>query len=226
MSAGRAPAPPGIAVAGALAKHTRRRITDLLAEYPAGAGAQVIAKRVGLHPNAVRRHLQALAAAGVVATEPAMPTGPGRPRLRYRLADMQAPRIAAHQELVRLLVAYITRTGADAGDLEAFGRSQGAFLAVGAGADAIAESFARLGFAPHETGSADDRAHGRLGMRFEHCPFSDAVMAPGGELVCRLHRGLAEGIVAAAVPGGRLTAFQPQDPVRAGCGVEVDGLGD
>jgi hypothetical protein len=101
---------------------------------------------------------------------------------------------------------------------------QGAFLAVGAGADAIAESFARLGFAPRETGSADDRAHGRLGMRLEHCPFRDAVMAPGGELVCRLHRGLAEGIVVAA--GGRLTAFRPQDPVRAGCGVEVDGLGD
>lgn len=229
---GRAPAPPasgapppGVALAAVLAQPSRRRIADVLAQNPAGVGVDEVAKRVQLHPNAVRRHLRTLSAAGVVATERAEPRGSGRPRLRYRLIDMHAPQVAAHQELVRLLVVYIVHSGADARDVEAFGRKQGAFLAVGAGADAIPASFARLGFAPRETGSAEDRARGRLSIRLEHCPFRDAVTAPGGELVCRLHRGLAAGMVGAALPGGRLTAFRAEGPVQAGCQVVVDGAG-
>lgn len=226
VAAGPAPGPsvvpPAIAAAGVLAQPTRRRIADVLAQNPAGIGVEEIAGRVALHPNAVRRHLGKLSAAGVVATERAPSRGCGRPRLLYRLIDMQAPQIAAHQELVRLLVVYIVHSGADAADVEAFGRMQGAFLAVGTGADAIAASFARLGFAPRETGSADDRADGRLSIRLEHCPFRDAVLAPGGDLICRLHRGLADGIIGAAAPDGRLTAFRPEDPVRAGCEVEFE----
>jgi predicted ArsR family transcriptional regulator len=215
---------PGTAAAGALAQRSRRRIADVLVQHPAGVGVEEIAGRVGLQPNAVRRHLGTLVAAGIVVTERAEARGRGRPRLRYRLVDMQAPLVAAHQELVRVLLEYIVHTDADAGDLEAFGRAQGGFLAVGAGADAVAESFARLGFAPRETGSADDRARGRLTLHLENCPFRDAVAAPGGTLVCRLHRGLTEGMVAATVPGGRLAGFQPKEPVRAGCRVTLEGL--
>lgn len=214
----------GIAAAGVLAQPTRRRIAELLAQRDAGLGVAEIAVRVDLHPNAVRQHLQKLADAGVVCTERDPPRGRGRPRLRYRLVDMRAPRIAAHQELVRLLIAYIVRSGAATEDVEAFGRLQGGFFATGAGAAGIIESFAGLGFAPREAGSAGDARRGRLRLRLGHCPFMDAVAAPGGEMICRMHRGIVEGIAAGASPGSRLAEFAPADPARAGCGVTVDGL--
>ena len=103
-------------------------------------------------------------------------------------------------------------------------RHQGGFLATGADASGILESFARLGFAPRETGSAADAGRGRLEMRLGHCPFKDAVTVPGGDVICRLHRGLADGIAAHVAPGSRLTAFEPEDPERAGCRVVLDGL--
>lgn len=216
--------PPGIAAAGVLAQPSRRRIADVLAQRTAGLGVAEIAERVALHPNAVRQHLQKLTDAGVVSTERDDPRGRGRPRLRYRLVNMRAPQIAAHQELVRLLIAYIVRSGADTEDVETFGRLQGGFFATGAGAAGIVESFARLGFAPREAGSAADAGRGRLRMRLGHCPFRDAVTAPGGEMICQLHRGLAEGIATGAAPGSRLAVFEPADPVRAGCRVIVDRL--
>jgi len=216
--------PPGIAAAAALAQPSRRRIADALAQRVAGLGVAEIAERVDLHPSAVRRHLQKLSDAGVVSAEREESRGRGRPRLRYRLVDMQAPRVAAHQEIVRLLVAYLVRSGANTDDLEAFGRTQGGFLATGADAAGILQSFTRLGFAPRETGSSADASRGRLEMRLGHCPFKDAVTVPGGDIICRLHRGLADGIAAHVAPGSHLTAFEPEDPARAGCRLVLDGL--
>lgn len=218
--------PPGIAAASALASPTRRRIADVLAEHPDGLGVAEVADAVGLHANAVRPHLQRLADVGMIAVVRQAPRGRGRPRLRYRLIDMHAPRIAAHQELVRLLVAYLAHTGASLEDVERFGRDQGAHFAEPGGAAAIMDSFARLGFAPRQTGTAAGTARGRLEIRLDNCPFRDAVIAPGGELVCTLHRGLAEGIARRAAPGGRVAAFAPVDAVRAGCRIVFEGLDD
>lgn len=209
----------------ALAHPPRRRIAEALAQQPGGLGVAEIAARVGLGRSAVREHLQALSDAGVVATGRDEPAGRGRPRFRYRLSDEGAPWVAVHQELVRGLVGSIVRSGADTADLEAFGRRQGGFFATGAGAAGIVEALARLGFAPRPAGPPADAGRGRLTLRLGRCPFHDAVMAPGGEVVCRLHRGLADGIAAAAAPGSRLTGFDPERPVRTGCRLVVDGLG-
>lgn len=217
-------APPGIAAAGALAHPSRRRIADVLAESPDGLGVQEMAEAVGLHHNAVRQHLQRLSQAGVVSVVREAPRGRGRPRLRYRLVDVEAPRIAAHQELVRLLVTYLVRTGATPEDVEAFGREQGGFFATEGGATALVEGFSRLGFAPREAGTSADPARGRLEMRLGHCPFRDAVMAPGGEVICRLHRGLADGMARRAAPEGRLTELDAIDPARAGCRLVFEGM--
>lgn len=196
----------------------------MLAQHAPGLGVADIAGRVGLHPNAVRQHLRRLAEAGVICTEREAPRGPGRPRLRYRLVDLRAPRIAAHQELVRLLIAYIVRSGVNTEDVEAFGRLQGGYFATGEGTAGIVESIARLGFAPRDTGSVEDARRGRLRIRLGHCPFRDAVTAPGGEMICRMHRGLVEGMAERAAPGSRLTEFAPDDPTRAGCRMTLDGL--
>lgn len=213
-----------IATAEALVQSTRRRVAEALALSGGGLGVSELAERIDLHPNAVRRHLSILAEAGIVAVERDRPSGRGRPRLRYRLVDAHAPRVAAHQELVRILTAYLVRTGAGMDDVEEFGRRQGGFFATEEGATGILDAFTRLGFAPRETGSARDAGRGRLGMRLDHCPFRDAVSEPGGEIICRLHRGLAQGIASAAAPGSTVTGFEPRDPVRAGCRVQIDDV--
>jgi hypothetical protein len=44
-------------------------------------------------------------------------------------------------------------------------------------------------------------------------------------VVCTLHRGITAGLLAALDPKAKLTRFEPHDPTRAGCLVEVEGAG-
>ncbi len=218
------PPPPAIAAAGALTHPSRRRIARLLSDSPTGLTVSELADAVGLHRNAVRQHLQALAEAGVAAAARDQPSGRGRPGLRYRIVNPEVTRIAAHQELVALLVRLLVRVDAGEPEVERFGREEGGAFTEAGGADALVEGFARLAFAPRETSSATDRLAGRLEVSLEHCPFREAVSAPGGELVCVLHRGIAQGMADTAWPGARVTAFSAEDPARAGCRVAFGGL--
>lgn len=222
------PLPAGVAQASALAHPSRQRIALLLAESPDGLSAAEIAAGVGLHHNVVREHLRTLAGAGVVASERERPTGRGRPSERYMLIDDTAPRAAAHQELVRLLVGLLLEAGMTEDRAEAFGRSQGAgLMAQGtAGRGAILSGLARLGFAPREVASAAEAADGILDARLEHCPFREAVLAPGGEVICALHAGLLAGMASTSGPQARLTEFVAKDPRMAGCVVRLEGVPD
>jgi hypothetical protein len=85
-------------------------------------------------------------------------------------------------------------------------------------------AFARAGFAPREISSAAEARAGVLDLRLEHCPFREAVLSPGGELVCALHRGLSGGMARMVSPSARVTEFTPKDPRPAGCRVRVEGL--
>jgi predicted ArsR family transcriptional regulator len=210
--------------AHALAHPTRRRIAEELGATPDGLSVAELSAATGLHHNAVREHLRTLAAAGVVASEQDAPQGRGRPTTRYSLVDEEAPRIAAHQELVRLLVGLLRDVGADEAQAERYGVGHGGAMADPGGRDALMAAFARSGFAPREISSAADARAGTLELRLEHCPFREAVLSPGGELVCALHRGLATGMAGVASPGARLTDFVPKDPRPAGCRVRVEGL--
>lgn len=224
MSHTASPSSGSLAAAGALAHPTRRRIADLLASHPDGLTVGDVADTLQMHHNAVRLHLRTLASTGVVAVERLAPKGRGRPRLRYRLVDVQAATASAHQELVGMLVGYLAELGADDARVEEFGRRRGASLAAPDGVPAVVGAFARLGFAPSQTTSAADATRGRVTLRLDHCPFKDAVMSTGGDLVCTLHKGLADGVARAAAPGGRLRQFIPVDPMRAGCMLGFEGL--
>jgi hypothetical protein len=52
-------------------------------------------------------------------------------------------------------------------------------------------------------------------------PYRDSVRA-NPEVVCSLHRGITEGLLAGLAPGSRLAGFEPRDPDRACCLVEVE----
>jgi predicted ArsR family transcriptional regulator len=215
--------PPSEAAGEALAHPSRRRIASVLNATQAGLTVFEIADAVGLHHNAVRQHLKRLSAAGMVSVIREPPLGRGRPRLRYRLADQRVPRGAAHQELVRTLIAYLVRIGASPDDVEAFGRERGAHLGEPGGRRAVIEAFARLGFAPHEVGTAVPES-GVLEIRLDHCPFQEGATGDGGDLICTLHRGMAAGIASRAAEGGVLTGWHPQDPAVAGCLAMFTGL--
>lgn len=211
--------------AGAIAHPSRRRIAETLGAADGGLTVAELAERVGLHPNAVRQHLDALQRAGVVVAAPSAPTGRrGRPSAVYDLAAPHAVAAVGHRELVRLLLEFARQMGTSEDDIEAFGWGQGPKLMAGEGIEALVASFAGLGFAPEEVTSEGDRRAGAIDLRLRSCPFREAVLAEGGHLICALHRGLVRGALERIDGGADLEVFEPKDPVTAGCRVLVTGL--
>lgn len=223
--------PPGLTPgeAGALSQDSRRRMAQALAVAPDGLSVAQLAERLDLHQNAVRQHLRVLQRAGVVVAAPAPPTGRrGRPSVHYRLAAPHGVEAVGHRELVRLLLEMVRLAGFSEETAREFGRERGAgLLEVDAsqGAEAVGAAMAGLGFAPEEVAPAGERGAGRRDLRLRSCPFRDAVLAPGGELICALHHGLVEGALQRVAPEARLAEFRVEEPVRAGCRVLIEGAG-
>jgi predicted ArsR family transcriptional regulator len=212
--------------AAALAHPSRRAIAEALGAASDGLTVAELARRVELHPNAVRQHLEALQRAGVVVSAPSAPTGRrGRPSSRYALAAPHAVAAVGHRELVRLLIEFVRRSRTSEDEIEAFGWEQGHRLVAGEGGiDALVASMAGLGFAPEEVTSEGDRRAGRADLRLRSCPFKDAVLTEGGHLICALHRGLVRGALERIDDGAELAVFEPKHPVTAGCRVLVTDL--
>jgi predicted ArsR family transcriptional regulator len=217
--------PAALAALSVLAHPIRLRIAERLGGAPDGLTvADLTAALDDVQHNAIRNHLRTMGRAGLIAVERDPPSGRGRPTERYRLVDPEASRIAARHELVRLLVALLVDVGADDDRARAFGAAEGSSLVAAADRDEIVGSLARLGFAPHDLTSTKDAAAGVLEVRLDFCPFADAVLTPGGTIVCALHRGLIEG--AAGMDGAQVqvTEFTIRDPREAGCRVRLQGL--
>jgi predicted ArsR family transcriptional regulator len=77
---------PSIRTHRALADVSRARILD---ELRAGGpmDSRELGRRIGLHPNTVRFHVEHLSDAGLVRAAPGPVTGRGRPRVLYEAAD-------------------------------------------------------------------------------------------------------------------------------------------
>jgi predicted ArsR family transcriptional regulator len=219
------PQPAALVAASALTHPARRRIAETLGGAPNGLTVADLVEQIGdLHHNAIRNHLRILARAGLVAVERNPPSGRGRPTERFLLVDPEASRIAAQHELLRLLVTMLVDVGVDHARAREFGRAYGPDVVIGLQRDELIGSLARLGFAPHETTSVKDAARGVLEVRLDHCPFADAVLAPGGTIICALHRGLLEGAARTAPSPVAITSFEVRDPHEAGCIVRVEGV--
>ena len=178
----------------ALADPRRARIVEELRGRRDGMDAEQLARAVGLHPNTVRWHLGILSDSGLVASRPEARTGPGRPRILYRLTPEGT---ANGRDEYRLLATILS--GAVGGRVdgprraEESGREWGRYLvrrpALGARVDerkAVGEVVRILdeqGFDPDAEGSE---------VRMHRCPFHDlAEQHP--EVVCAVHRGLISG---------------------------------
>jgi predicted ArsR family transcriptional regulator len=202
---------------------TRRAIMEVLGASPEGLTTVELARVLGLHPNGVRKQLNALLRDGSVGAERESSGRRGRPAVRYRAAE-ERRETAAAQRLASMLVELLAEVGPGEELVEEFGRRQAARLATTSdGRAALLTQLTTMGFSPRETTGMTSARKGRLDVVLGHCPFAGAVEADGGRLVCVLHRGLSRGLVEMSSTG-RLTGFEIRPPRRAGCRIAAEGL--
>jgi predicted ArsR family transcriptional regulator len=208
----------------ALAQRTRARLFAVLSELRRPAGTAELAKRLELHPNGVRLHLERLEQQGLVERARVRQRR-GRPPDAWTVApDAQpggrAPR--AYQDLGRWLARALGAGGGRRG-IEATGREIGRELAPNDPdryPNALESTLTALGFQP----TIEQREADRLRVCLGNCPYRDAVRE-NQPAICALHRGITRGLLDVLEPKAKLTAFVPHDPNEAGCVIELRGLG-
>lgn len=205
-----------------LAQRTRARIFSWLGGQRAPAGTEQVAEALELHPNGVRRHLERLAAAGLVERSRSK-GGRGRPGDRWAVAAGAGPGGAsptAYADLARWLVRAIPPGRNRLREVEKAGREIGRELAPAEPGEEPVESLllaiASLGFRPE----METRDESELVCRLGNCPYRDSVRE-NQPVVCALHRGITGGLVAQLLPEAKLDRFEPREPDKAGCIVAV-----
>ena len=127
----------------------------------------------------------------------------------------------AYRELATWLSRSVSAIGADPGDIRSQGRRIGQEIAAESPGtpcgDVLENSLAAMGFQPRRHDSGE-----RTSFTLCNCPYRDVARTCPG-VVCSLHLGIAEGLVQAADPDFKLTEFQVNDPIEAGCVIAIDG---
>ncbi|HEX8977315.1 MAG TPA: helix-turn-helix domain-containing protein [Solirubrobacteraceae bacterium] len=207
-----------------LAQPTRARLFAHLAHLGHPAGTNELAAELGLHPSGVRVHLQRLHGAGLIARQ-RVPQSVGRPRDNWSIAPDALPGAqppGAYRQLARWLAHSIPGRPGRLREVERAGRELGRELPSPRGPGPAEERMGRtltaLGFAPRR-----EPANGGVAFRLGNCPYREAARE-SQPVVCALHRGLTRGLLDRLEPTARLTSFVPEDPDRAGCLIEVEGL--
>jgi predicted ArsR family transcriptional regulator len=201
--------------ARALGDPTRHAIFRYLADAGAPVDVAELTDHFGLNHNAIRQHLTKLVDAGLVSEEAAARSGPGRPRLNYRIHPAAESRwgVTGPYERLSLLLSEMLRTGDSAVEV---GRRAGGRQGLGGVEEDdpvafIVGAMERDGFDPavRVRGSSVD-------VRLQTCPFATTALADP-DTVCSLHLGIAQGV--AERTGGRIAVDElvPHDPRRANC---------
>ena len=207
-----------------LAQPTRARIFAQLVECRTAVSTGEVAKRLGKHPNGVRRQLERLHEAGLVQRLQSKGTR-GRPGDLWAVASGARPNggdPSDYANLARWLARATPSGPSRLRIIENTGREIGRELAPERTDDPV-ESFravfAALGFQPMI--EIDD---GGFTCTLENCPYRASVRE-NPDVICTLHRGLSAGLLSKLDPNAKLTRFEPHDPDRAGCVVGVGGMG-
>jgi predicted ArsR family transcriptional regulator len=214
-----------------LADRSRYAIYQEVARAPDPMSTTEIAARLDLHPNTVRLHLEKMRDAGLLSVSTDRHGSVGRPQHRWA-AVPQAPSLGLEPAGFRLLAHLLAELAAEGTPAPAtvvgVGRRQGRERSTphpdpsgeprAACLDAVMDELADLGFDPALDGAGGEQ---QVTIAFTHCPFRElAALYP--DVVCQLHRGITEGILAGALassPGleGRVESFASlvdADPCR------------
>ncbi|MFJ4525832.1 helix-turn-helix transcriptional regulator [Streptomyces sp. NPDC088810] len=195
----------------------RREVLEVLRTAPAPLGVAEAAERMGLHPNTVRFHLDALVTDGLVERRAEASSGPGRPRTVYTpRPGMDRGGLRDYRLLARMLLSRWTAADPAEARAEAMetGRAWGRFLVDPLPPDepptperSTAALFALLdglGFAPQPDGGGGPPER----IRLRHCPFLELAEERSG-VVCPLHLGLMQGALARLDAPLTVTALEP-----------------
>ena len=204
--------------ARALGDPTRYRIFQRVAESgPLGVAA--LTAELGLNHNAIRQHLTKLSEAGLLIEEVASQRGPGRPPLQYRLAPAVVGSwgtVGPYEELSLLLLELLD---GDATPYEVgYAAGQRAAKTVVAGSrplDVLEDDLTRRGFEPEHLSNGD-----AVELVLRRCPFESAAAA-NPDVICELHRGIAEGAVDALGDELELVELLRRDPGHGDCRLRV-----
>lgn len=197
----------------------RREVLQALKAAPAAMSIAAIADQLGVHPNTVRFHLDALVGDGLVERVEVDLRRPGRPALMFRATrqmDPGGPRhyrvlaeilalgfVASRDPGVRALAAgraWGRGLESPAGDIEAVGAEESVEHLVGV--------LDELGFEP-ERRESDGKT--QIGLR--HCPFLE-LAETRTSVVCPIHLGIMQGALeswVAPITVERLDAFAEPD---------------
>ena len=181
---------------------SRSRVLEILQDTGTQLGVSEVAARLGLHPNTVRFHLDALVASGLVESEPEENDLRGRPRMLY---SANANSASAGRRNYRFLAEILASSMAAQvshpreASINA-GREWGRYLGEGpppfkrVDAD---EATGRLVSAMEDIGFAPEAVtRGRHRQVLLHrCPFRE-VAQEHPEVVCSIHLGLMNGLLA------------------------------
>jgi predicted ArsR family transcriptional regulator len=191
----------------------RQALLEALRDSEAPLGITELAEQLGIHPNTVRFHLDALVTQGLVDRQLERPTGRGRPRTVHTPhpgMDRGGPR--QYHLLAKILLGELS-TRPDAGAAaEAAGRNWGRYLVdhippsrQPGGAEATQRLIAMmtdLGFAPETDGDAAER------IRLRRCPFLELAEEHSSTL-CPLHLGLMRGALTEIRAPIEATSLEP-----------------
>jgi predicted ArsR family transcriptional regulator len=195
----------------------RREVLDVIRAAEEPLGVAELAEQIGVHPNTVRFHLDALVAEGSVERRVEEPDGPGRPRAVYATRPgMNRNGTRGYRLLAQMLLSHLGSTGGEARPVAmAAGRAWGHYLIEPSPPFrrlTVAEAAARLtallddlGFAPtaeSAEGATPDR------IRLRHCPFLE-LAEEYGHVVCPIHLGLMQGALAELRAPLRATDLEP-----------------
>jgi predicted ArsR family transcriptional regulator len=206
-----------------LTQPTRARLFELLGALRRPASTEELAGELGLHVNGVRRQLERMQQGGLLERRRAT-YGRGRPRDEWSIAaDANPGGVApeAYADLAGWLARSIPAGPGRLRQVERTGREIGRELAPGQTGDlheSFRSIFTALGFQPEIEGEADGGFCCTLG----NCPYRSSVRE-NPEVICTLHKGITRGLLDELAPDAGLTRFEPHDPDRDGCVVEVSG---
>ena len=206
-----------------LTQPTRAHLFKALQRLRRAASTEELAEGLGLHVNGVRRQLERMHQGGLLERR-RVTRGRGRPRDEWSIASDASPtgsRPEAYAELAGWLARSIPTGPGRLGQVERTGREIGRELAPSE-TDDLSESFRQiftaLGFQPE----VEVKGKGQLCCSLGNCPYRSSVRE-NPDVICALHKGITQGLLDELDPAGRLTRFEPHDPERAGCLVEVSG---